>query len=62
MAEREQLEQAIATLEAQRDTLGDAVVDASIAALHEKLAVLADAEAPTPDLQGERKLVMNRGW
>ena len=32
MAEREQLEQAIAALEAQRATLGDAVVDAMIAA------------------------------
>jgi class 3 adenylate cyclase/tetratricopeptide (TPR) repeat protein len=40
MAEREQLEQAIAQLEAQRATLGDAVVDASTAALHEKLAAL----------------------
>jgi ABC-type oligopeptide transport system substrate-binding subunit/class 3 adenylate cyclase len=40
MTEREQLEQAIVQLEAQRATLGDGVVDASIAALHEKLAAL----------------------
>jgi class 3 adenylate cyclase len=40
MTEREQLEQAIAQLEAQRATLGDGVVDASIAALHETLAAL----------------------
>jgi predicted ATPase/class 3 adenylate cyclase len=40
MTEREQLELAITQLEAQRATLGDGVVDASIAALHEKLAAL----------------------
>jgi predicted ATPase/class 3 adenylate cyclase len=40
MTEREQLELAIAQLAAQRATLGDCVVDASIAALHEKLAAL----------------------
>jgi predicted ATPase/class 3 adenylate cyclase len=40
MTEREQLESAIAQLEAQRATLGDRVVDTSIAALHEKLAAL----------------------
>jgi len=40
MTEHEQLEQAIASLESQRAILGDAVVDASIAALHEKLAAL----------------------
>ncbi|MCP4536185.1 MAG: AAA family ATPase [Chloroflexi bacterium] len=40
MTEREQLEQAIAQLQAQRTILGDAVVDASIAALREKLATL----------------------
>jgi hypothetical protein len=44
-------------LKAQRAILGDAVVDASIAALGEKLAVLVDAEAPKLELQGERKLV-----
>jgi len=40
MPKREQLEQAIAQLEAQRTTLGDAVVDVTIAALREKLAAL----------------------
>ena len=35
MTEREQLKQAITQLEAQRATLGDGVVDASIAALRE---------------------------
>ena len=40
ITEREQLEQAIAALEAQRGLLGDAVVDASIVALREKLAAL----------------------
>ena len=40
MTEREQLEQAITRLETQRAALGDQVVDASIAALHEKLAAL----------------------
>ncbi|MGD9405241.1 MAG: adenylate/guanylate cyclase domain-containing protein, partial [Anaerolineae bacterium] len=40
MHEREQLELAIAQLEAQRATLGDGVVDASVAALREKLATL----------------------
>ena len=46
MAEREQLEQAITQLEAQRATLGDGVVDASIAALHEKLAALEPMPPP----------------
>jgi class 3 adenylate cyclase/tetratricopeptide (TPR) repeat protein len=40
MSEREQLEQAIAHMESQRPILGDAVVDAAIATLNEKLAVL----------------------
>ena len=46
MTEREQLEQAIAQLEAQRATLGDAVVDLSIAALQEKLAALEPCPPP----------------
>lgn len=54
MNERQQLEQAIAELEAQRPTLGDAVVDASIAALREKLSRLT---TPAPTMEGERKLV-----
>jgi len=54
VTEREQLEQAIAALEAQRAVLGDAVVEAALASMREKLA---QAAAPTPDQQGERKLV-----
>jgi class 3 adenylate cyclase/tetratricopeptide (TPR) repeat protein len=40
VAERKELEQAIAQLEAKRATLGDSIVDLSIAALQEKLAAL----------------------
>lgn len=53
MHETQQLEETIAALEAQRDTLGDAVVEASIAALQKQLAALE-----TPDLpEQQRKLV-----
>jgi class 3 adenylate cyclase len=52
-----QLEKAIAHMETQRAILGDAVVDASIAALREKLAALADTEAPVERLAGERRSV-----
>jgi class 3 adenylate cyclase len=52
-----QLEAAIAALEAQRAILGDAVVEAAIAPMREKLATLARAEALRPELEGERKLV-----
>src|SRR5574337_853260 len=44
MTEREQLEQAIAALEAQRDTLGSAVVETALIPLREKLAVLIAQE------------------
>jgi predicted ATPase/class 3 adenylate cyclase len=61
MTERTQLEQGIRALEAQRSTLGDAVVDAMIAAAREKLTAL---ESSTPanaarasGIQSERKLV-----
>ena len=40
MNEREQLERALAVLEAQRALLGDDVVDAAVAPMREKLAVL----------------------
>ncbi len=40
MTEREQLERAIATLETQRAVLGDAVVDAALGPMREKLATL----------------------
>ena len=46
MAEREQLEQAIYHLEAQRATLGDGVVDASVAALRERLTALEPLSPP----------------
>jgi hypothetical protein len=51
MSEREQLERAIAHMETQRATLGDAVVDASTAALRERLAAL---ESP-PHTDQQRK-------
>jgi class 3 adenylate cyclase len=54
MTERKQLEQAIATLEAQRAILGDAVVEASIAALREKLAVLE----PEPTEQRRKQVTV----
>ncbi|MBV9209655.1 MAG: AAA family ATPase, partial [Acidobacteria bacterium] len=43
MSEREQLEQAIVIQESLRATLGDAMVDATIAALRQKLSALEDA-------------------
>ena len=46
--EREQILAGIAALEAQRVLLGDAVVDASIAALRFKLVDLATASAAEP--------------
>ena len=50
--ERQQLQQAIAALEAQRAVLGDAVVDAALASMHEKLARLDAQEAErTPQLK-----------
>ena len=52
MTEQQQLEQAIAAQETLRGTLPDAVVDATIAALREKLAALE--QAPRDE---QRKLV-----
>lgn len=58
MSEREQLEQAIAHLEAQRATLGDAVVETALGPLRQQLAELEEAPAvPSAVLTGERKLV-----
>jgi class 3 adenylate cyclase/tetratricopeptide (TPR) repeat protein len=51
-ANPEQLEQIIAGLEAQRAVLGDAVVDAALTPLREKLAALS-----APPASGERKQV-----
>ena len=56
MAEREQLEQAIVALEAQRPILGDAVVEAGLTPMREKLAALAETEPPMSEFQGERRL------
>ncbi|MCP4544086.1 MAG: tetratricopeptide repeat protein [Chloroflexi bacterium] len=47
MSERENLEQAIAALEAQRATLGDATVDTALAPMREKLAELQAQDIPT---------------
>ncbi len=47
MTEIEQLERAIAALEAQRAVLGDDVVDAALAPMCEKLAALKTHPAPT---------------
>ena len=46
MNTREQLEQSLAALEAQRAMLGDAVVDPAIAAIKAQLATLAPASEP----------------
>ena len=54
MDEREQLEQAIAALEGQRAVLGDAVVDAGITSIREKLAKL---QQPAPPPIEQRKQV-----
>ena len=66
MTDYTQLEQGIRALEAQRGTLGDALVDATIAAAREKLTTLENDVpsngtrangAEMPPFQGERKLV-----
>ena len=58
MTEREQLEQAIAALEAQRAILGDAVVEAALGPMWRRLAELEQAEhLPAHAFEGERKLV-----
>ena len=58
MTEREQLEQAIASLEAQRAGLGDEVVDAALAPLREKLAQLEEpAYQAKLATGGERRVV-----
>jgi class 3 adenylate cyclase/tetratricopeptide (TPR) repeat protein len=52
MNEREQLQQAIVALEAQRSGLGDAVVDAAQAPLRQKLAALSGESSPA---EGEER-------
>ncbi len=54
MDEREQLRQAIAAFEAQRAVLGDAIVEAGLAPMREKLAALEAQVRPT---EQQRKLV-----
>jgi class 3 adenylate cyclase/tetratricopeptide (TPR) repeat protein len=54
--EREQLEQAIAALEAQRAILGDAVVNAAVGPMREKLATL-QAQQTVPPAGQQRKQV-----
>ena len=49
MNEREQLEQAIATLEAQRSSLGDEAVDSALVGLRQKLEALKRDEGTTRD-------------
>ena len=46
MGKREQLEQAIAVLEAQRSVLGDAVVGPAIAGIRQQLEELAQRRSP----------------
>jgi predicted ATPase/class 3 adenylate cyclase len=58
MSEREQLENAIQALEGQRSLLGDAVVDAALEPMRQKLAVLTKKQAAAPSSKGqERKQV-----
>lgn len=57
MVEIEQLEQAIAALEAQRPALGDAVVDTMIASAREKLAAL-QAQAASAEQQRKQVTVL----
>ena len=55
MTDRESLEQVIATLEAQRQSLGDATVDAALESLRRQLADLEPAdEISRQALMGER--------
>ena len=51
--ERHQLEVTIATLEAQRSVLGNAVVDMSVAPLRARLDALSAPSEPTPERQSQ---------
>ena len=56
--EYRQLEQAIAALEAQREILGDSVIDAAIGPMQKQLAKLEQNENKNEiTFKGERKLV-----
>ncbi len=50
---REQLKLAMAAMEAQRETLGDAVVDAALAAFREKLAALGQPGETNPGRESQ---------
>src|SRR4051794_2806113 len=54
---RQQLQSAIAGLEAQRATLGDLVVDSALEALRRQLAEIQRPAIGAQSLEGERKLV-----
>jgi class 3 adenylate cyclase len=55
----EQIESAIAALEAQRALLGDAVVAVAVAPLQEKLAALRHREGATQQLKTATVLFMD---
>ena len=63
MEEREELERAVNRLEAQRDSLGDAAVEAALEGLRQKLAELfepesvAAREATASKTDAERRVV-----
>ena len=57
MTTRKSLETALAALEPQRAILGDAVVDAAIAAPHQQLADLEEQTSPQPASEAGRRLV-----
>ncbi len=57
MNNRRQIEQAMAALQVQRPTLGDEIVDTSIAALRQQLTNLSQPEIIRSALRGERKQV-----
>jgi class 3 adenylate cyclase len=57
MTTRQDIEQAIAALEARRETLGDSVVETSLAALRHQLTDMSRQEVSNSALRGERKQV-----
>src|SRR5689334_4590492 len=57
MSEREQLEQAIIALESQRAILGDAIVNAALAPMREKLASM-QAQQATAEQQRKQVAVL----
>ena len=57
MTNRQEIEQAIAALEAQRSTLGDAIVETTLNVLGHQLDNLSQSEISSSALRGERKQV-----